>query len=203
MAKISTIAAAVVLALVLAVAGFFALRSDNRSACSGGGGVAAAGQADIGGPFTLIDQFGETVTDKDVITGPTLIYFGYTSCTDICPLDVARNVDAIDQMAAKGYHVKPVFVSIDPERDTPEVLRDYAEAMHGDMIALTGTPAQVKAASRAYRTYYRKNGEGADYEMDHSTYTYLMSPKGFLDFFRRDATPEELAKTVECYIDAG
>jgi protein SCO1/2 len=203
MAKISAIAAALVLVLALAVTAFFALQGGRRSACSDNGTVVAGGEATIGGPFTLVNQFGKTVTDKDVITGPTLIYFGYTFCPDICPLDVARNMDAIDQLAAQGYHVTPVFISIDPERDTPAVLRDYADIMHDNMIALTGTPEQVKAASKAYRTYYRKNGDGEDYLVDHSTLSYLMSPSGFLDFFRRDATPEDMAKTIACYIDEG
>ena len=162
----------------------------------------AGGDAAIGGPFTLVNQFGQTVTDKDVITGPTLIYFGYTFCPDVCPLDLARNVEAIDILDERGEQVTPVFITIDPARDTPEELRDFAEVMHEDMIALTGTDEQIAAASKAYKTYYAKVDDGPDYLMDHLTYSYLMSPKGFVDFFRRDVTPEDMADTISCYINS-
>jgi protein SCO1/2 len=162
----------------------------------------AAGTASIGGPFTLVDALGKTVTDKDVLTKPSLIYFGYTFCPDICPLDAARNAEAVDLLAAKGYEVTPVFISIDPGRDTPEVVGNFADFMHPQMIGLTGSPEQVKAASQAYKTYFRKNGEGEDYLMDHSTFTYLVLPEtGFAEFFRRDDTPEAMADRVACFID--
>jgi protein SCO1/2 len=201
MTKISAIAAALAVALGLAVTVFLVFFNTGVSDCSGS--QVAGGEAAIGGPFTLVNQFGETVTDADVITGPTLIYFGYTFCPDICPVDVARNVEAINILEEQGARVTPVFITIDPARDTPEVLRDYAEVMHEDMIALTGTDAQIAAAAQAYRTYYAKVGDGADYLMDHLTYTYLVSPDGFLDFFRRDETPEQMAEVISCFIDAG
>ncbi len=200
MAKISAIVGAVLTIAALAVTVLVVFFNDRPSSCSGN--QVAGGEATIGGPFTLVNQYGETVTDKDVITGPTLIYFGYTFCPDICPFDVARNVEAVDILDEQGEKVTPVFITIDPARDTPEVLREFAEVMHEEMIALTGTEEQVAAASKAYRTYYSKNGEGEDYLMDHSTQTYLMSPDGFLDFFRRDATPEKMAETISCYINA-
>ena len=102
---------------------------------------------DLGGPFELVNAAGETVTDADVITEPTLIYFGYTYCPDVCPLDVDRNASAIELLEARGKSVTPMFISIDPQRDTPEVVGDFADAMHPKMIGLTGTPAQVKAAA--------------------------------------------------------
>lgn len=200
MAKISAIAAAALTALALAVAVFLVFFNNRTSDCSTNS--VASGEAAIGGPFTLVNQFGETVTDKDVITGPTLIYFGYTFCPDVCPLDLARNVGAVDILGERGEQVTPVFITIDPARDTPEELRDYAGAMHEEMIALTGTGDQIAAVARAYRVYYAKAGDGPDYLMDHLTYSYLMSPDGFLDFFRRDATPEEMAETISCYINA-
>lgn len=201
MAKISAIAAAALTAVALAVAVFLVLFNSRTADCSANS-VAGGGTA-IGGPFTLVNQFGETVTDKDVITGPTLIYFGYTFCPDVCPLDVARNVEAIDILDERGEQVTPVFITIDPARDTPEALRDFAEVMHEEMIALTGTEAQIAAAAKAYRTYYAKASDGPDYLMDHLTYSYLMSPDGFLDFFRRDVTPEDMAGTISCYINGG
>lgn len=168
-----------------------------KSRVAGGGGS-------IGGPFTLIDGAGAEVTDSDVFAKPSLLYFGYTYCPDVCPLDVARNADAVDLLKELGYDSQPVFISIDPERDTPEVVADYAESLHEDMIALTGSPDQVKAASKAYRTYYRKrDGDEEFYLVDHSTFTYLVMPEtGFAEFFRRDATPEQVAEAVACLVDA-
>lgn len=159
---------------------------------------------DIGGPFELVSGTGETVTEKDVITEPTLVYFGYTFCPDVCPLDVSRNVEAVDVLAERGVAATPVFITIDPERDTPDVVAEYAEVMHPKMIGLTGSAQQIKAASQAYRTFYRKQpGGGEDYLVDHSTFTYLVLPeKGFVDFFRRDATPDDMAERVACYAAA-
>ncbi len=164
----------------------------------------AGGAGAIGGPFTLVDENGRTVTDKDVITKPSLIYFGYTFCPDVCPLDNARNAEATDILLKRGYDVQPVFISIDPERDTPEVVKEFTDMLHPRMIGLTGTPEQVKAASKAYRTYYRKQDSGDEYYLiDHSTHTYLVLPKyGFVEFFGRDVTPEEMADRTACFIDA-
>lgn len=165
----------------------------------------AGGPGAIGGPFTLVDRTGQTVTDKDVITKPSLVYFGYTFCPDVCPLDNARNAEAVDILEEMGHEVTPVFISIDPERDTPEVMGDYAELLHPRMIGLTGSPDQVQAASRAYRTYFKAQDKSDDYYLvDHSTFTYLVDPqKGFLEFFKRDLTPEDLAAQVSCFLDKG
>jgi protein SCO1/2 len=166
------------------------------------GGQVAGGA--IGGPFTLVNQKGETVTDKDVITKPSLVYFGYTFCPDVCPLDNARNAEAVDILEEMGLDVTPVFISIDPTRDTPEVMAEFASIMHPKMIGLTGTEDQVKAASLAYKTYYKKqDADDEFYLVDHSTFTYLMLPDtGFVDFFKREATPDEMAQTVACFLGA-
>ena len=165
--------------------------------------TAVAGGTAIGGPFELINAKGETVTDKDVITEPSLLYFGYTFCPDVCPFDVARNADAIDLLAGTDRSVTPVFISIDPKRDTPEVVGDFAYNMHDKMIGLTGSDAQVKAASQAYRTYYKAHESGDEfYLVDHSAFTYLVLPEhGFVEFFRRDVTSEDMARQVGCFID--
>ncbi len=174
--------------------------TDAFAQCRGG----TVGGGDIGGPFTLVDTTGATVTDKDVITKPSLVYFGYTFCPDVCPLDNARNAEAVDLLADRGLETIPVFISIDPERDTPQVMRDFAENMHPAMIALTGSADQVRAASAAYRTYYKKQESGDEYYlMDHSTFTYLVLPEvGFVDFFRRETTPAEIADRVACFAAA-
>ncbi|MCR8549598.1 SCO family protein [Salipiger sp. P9] len=163
----------------------------------------AGGAEQIGGPFTLVNSDGETVTDADVITGPTLLYFGYTFCPDVCPLDTVRNADAVDLLEAQGKMVTPVFISIDPERDTPEAVGDFAHNVHERMIGLTGSLEQVKAASLAYRTYYKKQPSDDEfYLVDHSTFTYLVLPgHGFVEYFRRDLPPEALAERAACFID--
>lgn len=168
-------------------------------------GVVSGGAGSIGGPFTLVNTEGETVTDEDVITKPTLLYFGYTFCPDICPADAARNAEATDLLQAQGYDMQPAFISIDPERDTPEVVGDFVGWMHDDMIGLTGSPEQVKAASQAYRTFYRKQEDGDPdyYLVDHSTFTYLVLPdEGFVEFFRHDETAEAVAERTACFLDA-
>ena len=165
--------------------------------------TAVAGAPEIGGPFELVNGQGETVTEADVITEPTLIYFGYTFCPDVCPLDTVRNAEAVDVLAERGQSVTPVFITIDPERDTPEVIGDYVELMHERMIGLTGSPEQVKAASSAYKTFYRKQpGDPEFYLVDHSTFSYFVLPEhGFVEFFRRDATPEQVADVAQCFIE--
>jgi len=167
----------------------------------------AGGAGQIGGPFELVSETGETVTDEDVIDKPALIYFGYTFCPDVCPLDTARNAEAVDLLESRGHMVKPVFISVDPARDTPEVLAEFTDYLHPRMVGLTGSEEQVRAASNAYRTYYRAQEpeEGAEefYLVDHSTMTYLTLPgHGFVEFFRRDATAQEIADRTACFVDA-
>jgi len=165
-------------------------------------GQVAGGQ--IGGPFTLVNAQGETVSDQDVLTGPSLIYFGYTYCPDVCPLDTFRNAEATYLLEEQGKVITPVFISIDPERDTPELVGEFASNMHERMIGLTGTPEQVRAASQAYKTYYSKqDAEDEFYLVDHSTLSYLVLPEhGFVEFFRRDLTPDQLVESITCFMDA-
>ena len=201
MSKIIAIGAAVTVAAL--VGGTFAvtkLATPTLADC----GATAVGGATIGGPFELVNQDGVTVTDADIITQPTLIYFGYTFCPDFCPLDVARNAAAVDILAGQGVDVTPVFISIDPARDTPEVVADYVAAFHPDMIGLTGTPAQVDAASKAYKTFYAKADDDPDYYlMQHSTFSYLTLPdQGFVEFFRQDDSPEKVAEIAACFVAA-
>lgn len=160
---------------------------------------------DIGGPFTLVDTSGRTVSDKDVLAKPSLVYFGYTFCPDVCPMDMSRNLDAVDKLDEQGIDVTPVFITIDPARDTPEALADYASNMHPKLVALTGSDEQVQVASRAYKTFYRKRDTGDEfYFMDHSIFTYLTLPGvGFVDFFRQEITPDQMAESVACFVKAG
>lgn len=190
-----------VVALLGGTAGFVLVNrsTDVFADCRG----STVGGGDIGGPFTLVDGTGATVTDKDVLTKPSLIYFGYTFCPDVCPLDNARNAEAIDILDEQGFDVNPVFITIDPARDTSEVVADFSENLHPKMIGLTGSEEQVKAASAAYKTYFRKQSseDPEFYLMDHSTFTYLVLPDvGFVDFFRRDDTAAQMAERTACYL---
>lgn len=193
-------AALAVVALLAGSAAWVWLRhpSDPFAAC----GTAQAPGASIGGPFTLTDQHGRTVTDREVLTRPSLVYFGYTFCPDVCPLDMARNAEAVDILAEWGIEVTPVFISIDPKRDTPEQLQAFAEAIHPDTIALGGTEEQVRAASQAYKTYFRVRDPNEQYYLiDHSTFTYLMLPGvGFADFYKRDDSAQTIAERVSCVV---
>jgi protein SCO1/2 len=155
--------------------------------------------ADIGGPFRLTDHTGARVTSDGLIDGPTLIYFGYTFCPDICPVDVDVMASAVDLLAGQGIAVTPVFISIDPARDTPEALAYYAEAMHPEMVALTGAEAEVRAAADAYRVFYQRvdlEDSAADYLMSHSTFTYFVMPDGLKALFKNGFPPEEMASEI-------
>lgn len=209
MNKMQVYAISAVVAAVAGMGGMFAYsyfaapNSDDQFAQCRSTAI-AGGAGTIGGPFELVSETGATVTDADVITKPSLIYFGYTYCPDVCPLDTARNADAVAILQERGYDVQPVFITIDPARDTPEVLADFTNYLHPDMIGLTGSEEQIKAASTAYRTYYRKqDGDPEYYLMDHSTFSYLTLPEhGFVEFFRREVSAEKLADDVSCFIDA-
>lgn len=166
----------------------------------------AGGMAEIGGPFTLTDAAGRQVTEVEVLAKPALVYFGYTFCPDVCPFDMTRNVAAVEELRGEGFDVTPVFVSVDPERDTPEALADWVAAFDPGMIALTGTPEQVRDAARAYKVYYRAadHEPGEEYyNVDHTAFTYLMLPgHGFAEFYRRETTPEEMAASASCFLRA-
>lgn len=162
----------------------------------------AGGANVIGGPFTLTDENGARVTDKDVITGPTLVYFGYSYCPDVCPLDGVRNAEATTLLREAGEDVGSLFITVDPERDTPEVMKEFTSYFDDDMIGLTGSQEDVTAAAKEYRVYFAKNGDGEDYLMDHSTFTYLMMPEtGLAEIIRRDWPAEKVAETVGCFIE--
>ena len=203
MTRIIAPVAALVAAAFLAGAWWMSQRGggDGIARCSA---TRIAGDGnEIGGPFELVNAQGVTVTDKDVITEPSLIYFGYTFCPDVCPLDTARNAEAVDLLAERGMSVTPIFITVDPARDTPEIVGDFAFNLHEKMIGLTGSPEQIKAASDAYRTYYKLHDTSDEfYLVDHSTFTYLVLPGvGFVEFYRRDASPEAIADSVACFIE--
>ena len=202
MVRMFAIAAAVVVSVGLATTWVLTRNASEDAFAQCRATKIAGGEGSIGGPFELVTAEGATVTDKDVITEPSLIYFGYTFCPDVCPLDNARNAAAVDLLAERGMSATPIFITIDPERDTPEIVGDYAELFHEKMIGLTGSLDQTDAASKAFKTYYKKQPAEDDYYLvDHSVFTYLVLPEvGFVEFFRRDNTAEELADAAACFI---
>ena len=163
------------------------------------GGIALPGGTSLGGPFTLRDHTGRTVTDADYRGSFMLVFFGFTFCPDVCPTELQTIAAAMDLLGPQSTRVRPLFISVDPGRDTPEKLAEYVALFHPSITGLTGTPEQVAAVARAYRVYYaRSTPPGAsEYLMDHSAFTYLMGPDGGLRaIFRPGASAEEIAGAV-------
>jgi len=153
----------------------------------------------IGGPFRLVDQNGKTVTDADLKGKWSLVYFGYTHCPDACPTALNDIAIALDELGPQRNAVRPVFVTVDPERDTPAVLKSYVTAFDAPILALSGTPEEIAQAAKGYRVYYAKHPEaGGDYSMDHSSVIYVMDPEGrFTASFTQENSPEEIAERLK------
>lgn len=165
----------------------------------------AGGMGAFGTEFTLTRDDGQRVTDAQVFDKPTLLYFGYTFCPDVCPLDAARNADAEALLVEDGKDVQTVFITVDPRRDTPQVLADYTSLFSDRMIGLTGTDEEIAAVNRGWRNYYKAHDEEDQeyYLVDHMTNTYLVMPGGqTVEFFSRETPSEQIAETVACYVDA-
>jgi protein SCO1/2 len=161
----------------------------------------------IGGPFTLTDQTGASVTDKTYDGSFRLIYFGYTFCPDACPTELQVMAQALEAMGSAGAQVQPIFITIDPERDTAKQLAGYVLLFDKRLVGLTGTPEQIAAAAKAYKVYYAKADQtGVDaksYGMNHSSFVYLMDPKGkFLTVFSSDTDSDRMAAEIRRYMDA-
>ena len=145
------------------------------------GGPIGSGVALVGGPFTLTDQTGKRVTDQDFRGKYMLIFFGFTYCPDVCPSELQVMSAALDELGPVGEKIQPVFITIDPARDTPEAMKLYVSNFHPRLVGLTGSDQDIAAVAKAYRVYYAK-AKGAenspDYLMDHSTILYLIGPDG-------------------------
>jgi protein SCO1/2 len=192
----------IIIAIVI-VLGFgfgYRLVMMGQSVNNGGNG----GQAAIGGPFELVDQNGKTRTDKDFRGKYMLVYFGYTFCPDVCPTELQVMANAMDQLDDKiASQVQPIFITVDPERDTVQAMADYVPHFSPRLVGLTGTLEQTSAAAKAYRVYYAKSyekGEPKDsdtYLVDHSSFTYLMGPDGkYIRHFNYGVTPEKMAQGI-------
>jgi len=168
------------------------------AACGRTGGQ-APGQAQVGGPFQLVDQDGQP-RDQTMLKGKwSAVFFGYTFCPDVCPTTLQSLADAQGRLGSRGKDLQVVFVTVDPARDTPGQLKTYlsSQAFPKGTIGLTGAPDQIARTAKAYRVFYQKQGAGKDYEMAHSSAIYLMDPKGRFDRpLAYDLGPAELARQI-------
>jgi len=160
------------------------------------------GIASIGGPFTLTDHTGKNVTEQDFRGKFLLVMFGYTYCPDICPTTLSTMSDAMDLLGDEAGRVTPVFITIDPERDSVDQLKEYVTYFHPRLVALTGSAEQIKAVARVYRVYYAKAAENKedaeDYQMDHSSISYLMGPDGkFIAHFSYGTEAGAIAQRIK------
>ncbi|GLK85044.1 SCO family protein [Ancylobacter defluvii] len=160
-----------------------------------------ATQASVGGPFTLVDQDGQTVNQESFKGAPTLVFFGFTHCPDICPTTLFEMSQLFEYLGEDARKVQGLFITVDPERDTPEVMKSYIGSFHPSIQALTGTPEQVAATIKAYRAYAQKvPGQNGDYTMNHTAIVYLMDKDGnFVAPFDLKRPPAEAAKVLRPY----
>ena len=155
----------------------------------------------IGGPFALQGGDGKTISDQSLRGRPFLVYFGYTHCPDVCPTELARISDVLARMGDKA--IPALFITVDPQRDTPKVMQDYASSFDSHVVGLSGSPQSVGAAEKAFRVFARKGETQADggYSMDHSSIVYLMDKSGaFVEAFNLDRPPEDAAKELQRYL---
>jgi protein SCO1 len=166
----------------------------------GGQPVQSSGTALVGGPFALVGTDGKPVTDRDFRGRYMLIFFGFTHCPDICPAELQVIAQAIDRLGDKAKNVVPVFITLDPERDTPQVMAEYVKSFGPNFVGLTGSPGAIAAAAKAYRVAYAKveNKESAaDYSVDHSALVYLVDPEGrYVTHFSYGTSADEMAEKL-------
>jgi protein SCO1/2 len=160
-----------------------------------------SGKALVGGPFSLVDQNGNRVTEKDFRGRYMLVFFGFTSCPDICPAGLQLVAGALDKLGEKADRIVPIFISVDPERDTPAKLGEYVRNFDSRFVGLTGTTEEIAKAAKAYRVYYKKVPNAdlpGDYSIDHTSIFYLMDPKGeFVTHFSPTTPVEEMAAKID------
>ena len=156
----------------------------------------------IGGQFQLIDQNGRTVTDQDMKGRPFLVFFGFTHCPDVCPTTLFEVSEVLRKLGADADRVGALFVTVDPERDTPDMMKDYLASFDPRLRGLTGDPAAIAAALKNYRVYSKKIMlDGGDYTMDHSAIVYLMDKEGrFVAPFSLKRRPEDAAADLKKYL---
>ena len=158
-----------------------------------------SGRAPVGGPFELTDQTGHRRTDTDFRGKLVVLYFGYTYCPDVCPTELQSISLALDKLGAMAESVQPLFVTVDPERDTPARLADFVSSFHPRLIGLTGSLADIRKTAIAYRTFFVKNSASkpGDYSVDHTGFIYLVGKDGrYLGFLPPGSTPDAIADAI-------
>lgn len=163
------------------------------------------GEEPVGGPFELIDHTGARRTDADYHGKLALIYFGYTYCPDVCPTDLQAMTSALDLLGHAARVVQPLFITIDPERDTPKHLASYVALFHPRLVGLTGEANAIRRAARAYKVHYAKVvlPDSSDYAIDHSAFIYLMDAQGqYLGFFPPGTSPERIAAIIQPHLSS-
>ncbi|QCI65197.1 SCO family protein [Phreatobacter stygius] len=193
--------AALILSFALLIAGLSALAVVVWLTMPRGGAV-ATGSSAIGGAFSLTDQAGKPVTEKDFAGKPTLVFFGFTHCPDVCPTKLFEMTQVLDKLGPDAQRVNVAFVTVDPARDTKELLSTYLGSFHPRILGLTGTEEQVAQAMRAYRAFARKvPQDGGNYTMDHTVFVYLMDRNGqFVSTFDVQRDPAVAARDLRRYM---
>jgi len=194
----------VVTGLIVGAVTALAVFPEARARLLPAAGVKVIGQALVGGPFTLTDHTGKRVTDQDFSGRTMLVFFGFTFCPDVCPSALQVVSAALDKLGPKADRFVPIFISVDPERDTPAQLASYVQSFHPRLVGLTGTPAEIDAAVKAYRVYVKKVPDPkstAGYTMDHTSLIYVMGPDGayrthFAHTTNADAMADRLARLL-------
>ncbi|MGI9373936.1 MAG: SCO family protein [Hyphomicrobiales bacterium] len=187
-----------VLAVTIGVVGYILFdRATQTTTLAGDGLVVTA--SDLGGGFTLMDESGAAATEKMFKGKYALVYFGYSFCPDVCPTGLQMISAGIDKAGTKGENVVPVFISVDPDRDTPDQLKQYTALFHDRMEGLTGTKEQIDSLAKKFRVYYalRKDQDPNNYPVDHSSFAYLMDDNwNIVAVFRHEVTPDQIAKVL-------
>lgn len=187
--------------LVIGAAAALTIFPEARQALFSASGPQTTGKALVGGPFTLTDETGKKVTDQDFRGRYTLVFFGFTSCPDICPASLQLISAVLGNLGAKADRITPIFISVDPERDTPEKLGQYVKSFDPRIVGLTGTPEEIAAVAKAYKVYYKKvpNPDSpANYGMDHTSILYVMGPDGsYLTHFTPTTSVEDMTAKLE------
>ncbi len=178
--------------VMLGATAFFTLRDSSRI---------TPVVANVGGPFALIDHNGKAITHRDLEGGPTLVFFGFTHCPDVCPTALLEISQIFEQLGPQAK-IKALFVTVDPERDTPALLKDYLSGFDARIIGVTGPRDNIDAALKAYRVFARKTkGEGDSYSMDHSSVVYLMDRQGrFATAFNLQQPAAQAARALRPYL---
>ena len=189
---------------VIAVAAFIAWNRIAGESSRAGGNGPITSTVKIGGPFALTDHTGARVSEETFRGKLLLIYFGYGYCPDVCPTELANMAAALDALGKKGDAVTPMFITVDPERDTVKFLSEYVTQFHPRFVGLTGSGEEIAAVAKQYRVFYQKASDpsATDYLMNHSSFVYLMGRGGeFLTMFRGATKPEAMAETISAYIE--